>query len=189
MDSLASMLESQEEIMRLNDISHLYQAPKTYIKIYLAGYINNNVMEECIQWRKLIKDHYNNWKGNEKYPIIFFDPLNSKEYEKIKGDGCEADGIPAHAIIQRDYQCVIKSDLIIVHLDTFGQSRHPIGSYCELAWAYEHKIPIVIISSDPTYKKHPFTSYMASWIVESAEELIEKKVINYFYKGWADANY
>lgn len=41
------------------------------IKVYLAGYIQGSVMEECKAWRKKIREHYMNWKNNMEYPVIF----------------------------------------------------------------------------------------------------------------------
>lgn len=162
------------------------------ITIYLAGYIhagNKKVFKKCISWRKQIVDYYENWKGNHDYPIIFLDPLNSKEYEKISSDGTTIKGIDSNAVIHRDYQCVIKSDLIIANLDTFGMKRVPFGTISEIAWAWDHKKPVIIISSDNVYRKHPFSKYFASVIVKNVEELLERKIINYFFKGWNSARY
>lgn len=165
---------------------------KNYVKpitLYMAGYINDSVMEDCVSWRKKIVDHYENWKGREDYPIVFLDPLNSKEYEQITDGGLCATNIDANAIIQRDYQCVIRSDIVVANLDTFGQSRVPFGTISELAWAWDHRIPCVIISSDETYQKHPFSRYFASFIVKDVDELIDRKILNYFFKGWNSALY
>ena len=92
------------------------------ITVYLAGYINGKVLDQCVSWRKKIVNYYENWKGIEDYPIIFLDPLNSKQYEDISQDGCTASGIDPHAIIHRDYACVMKSDIVIANLDLFGET-------------------------------------------------------------------
>jgi hypothetical protein len=158
------------------------------IKIYLCGYIGGpQVIDKCVAWRKQIVDHYNNYHG-QKYPIIFLDPLNGKDFAFLDKNGLKSN-VPSHAIIHRDYQCVIRSDLLIANMDTFGESRPLIGSIFEIAWAWEHHIPIIMITNDNIYKEHPFTDYASSHIVSTVDELLERKIINYYFKGWADANY
>lgn len=163
---------------------------KNYVKpvtVYLAGYIHGKVIDQCIGWRKKLIAHYENWKGKEDYPIVFLDPLNSKDYEKISQDGTIALGIDPHAIVHRDYACIMKSDIIIANLDTFGENRVPFGTISELAWAWDHKKSIIIISSDEVYERHPFSRYFASFIVKNVDELIDRKLLNYFFKGWNSA--
>ena len=161
------------------------------VTVYLAGFIagQEDILKQCSEWRKKIVNHYENWKDQLDYPIIFLDPLNSKDYEKISIDGTEAEGIDPNAIIHRDYQCVLKSDIIIANLNTFGMSRVPFGTICECAWAFQQHKPIIIISDDPVYAKHPFSRYFASVIVKDVDELLDRKILNYFYKGWNSAQY
>lgn len=162
--------------------------PSEPIKIYLCGYIGGPaVIDKCIKWRKDIVDRYNNYKG-ARYPIIWLDPLNGNDTTFRDKNGLHST-IPPHAIIHRDYQCVIRSDLLIFNTDTFGEARPLIGSIFEIAWAYERHIPIVMVTKDECFKEHPFTSYVASHIVESIDELVERKIINYYFKGWNDAIY
>ena len=157
------------------------------MKCYLAGYIQGSKLDECLEWRKRIRDHYESYKG-KRYPIDWLDPLNGQEMATISQDGLRS-SVPANSIIHRDYTSVMKSDIIVVNMDTFGESRPLIGTICELAWAWEHHKPIVMITDEDKYKYHPFISYFASWIVKDVDELLEKKVINYFYKGWNNAIY
>ena len=157
-------------------------------KCYLAGYIQGNKIKECIAWRKRIRDHYENWKGKERYPIAWLDPLNSDELTTITLDGLSS-SVPPHALVHRDYQSVVSSDLIIANMDTFGEDRPITGTLCELAWAWEHHIPIIMITDERYYKNHPFLSYFASDIVKDVDELMDRKLINYFYKGLHSAVY
>lgn len=153
-------------------------------KVYLAGYITGSVIEQCIEWRKKIREHY----AMQDWDIIFLDPLNGKYINTISEDGLKSN-VPAHAIIHRDFQSVTKSDLIVVNTDTFGGERPLTGTICELAWAWEHHIPIVMISNEEKYSEHPFLDYFASWKCKTVDELLEKKIINYFYKGQHSAIY
>ncbi len=158
------------------------------MKVYLAGYISGNVMDQCVAWRKQICDHYNNWKGQERYPIEWLDPLNSGESDSIDPEGLKSD-LPPNMIVHKDLMAVKHSDLIVANLDTFGESRPLIGTACELAWSYLLDKPIIVISDNPQYTNHPFIKVFASVIVNSVEEMLEKKYINKFYKTIVTAEY
>ena len=186
--------------------------------IYLAGYISGKKMEECSGWRKKIRELYDKWpcqtckgtglfssteskeegviycrdcvgEGGKKYPIRWLDPLNGQQFEGIDKEGLSASGVPSKAIIHRDYQCVKSSNMIIANLDTFGCQRPLTGTMFELAWAYNAHKPVIVITEEPNYIKHPFIIETASIIVPTVEELIERKLVNYFYKGQHSAIY
>jgi len=116
------------------------------MKVYLAGYITGGEnLNKCIEWRRKIRNHYDNWKdSHERYPICWLDPLNSGEGDNISHDGLKSK-VPPHAIVHKDYRCVEISDLIVVNMDTFGCNRPLKGTICELSWAWDKKIPIVMI--------------------------------------------
>jgi len=154
--------------------------------VYLAGYINDKKIEECFAWRKQIRDHYEHWKG-EKYPIDWLDPMNG-EFGTITKSGLQC-VLPGKALVHRDYNSVKVSDLIIANLDTFGETRPLTGTIYELAWAWSMEKPVIVITDEDNYKFHPFIVDSASVIVSSIEELLEKKYINYFYKGKVNAIY
>lgn len=157
-------------------------------KIYLAGYINNKKFTECSGWRRKIAQHYNNYKGKGKYPIHWLDPMNGETAVTIKNDGLESD-IPPKAILDKDYLAVSHADLIIANMSTFGENRPPIGTICELAWGWQLKKPIILITDNIWYKKHPFISNFVSWIVSDVDELLSKKIINLYFKAVSDAIY
>jgi hypothetical protein len=162
--------------------------PVEPIKVYLCGYIGGpQVLDKCIGWRKEIVKRYSSYKG-QRYPIIWLDPMNGKDFDFMDKNGLKSN-VPSHAIMHRDYQCVVRADLLVFNTDTFGEERPLIGSIFEIAWAWEHHIPIVMITKDVVFREHPFTSYAVSHIVESVDELLDKKVINYYFKGWNDALY
>lgn len=158
------------------------------MKVYLAGYIHDAKIEECIAWRRKIRDYYDNWKGKERYPITWLDPLNGKDLTTIRDSGLNC-SFPSNAMIHRDFKCVADSDLLIANLDTFGESRPPVGTICECAWAWQMRKPLVLITDERYYIDHPFMTYFASWIVKDVNELIERKIINYFFKGTVSAQY
>jgi len=155
--------------------------------IYLAGYIQGTVIDQCVAWRKKIREVYDNW-GMKPYPITWLDPLNGEKFEEISTDGLKG-VMPPHMIVHKDYKCVEKCDVVLVNMDTFGESRPLTGTICELAWAWQmHKI-IVMITDEPKYKFHPFLTYFASWIVPDVETLLKEKVLNQIYKSLNSAQY
>jgi len=158
------------------------------MKVYLSGYISGKVLDKCVGWRKQIIEHYDHWKGGAKYPIEWIDPLNGAEYEKISSDGLTNESITNNAIVYRDYYSVKISDLIIANLTTFGEQRPLVGTLCELAWGWEQKKPIIIITDDYTFANHPFIVSFSSFFVKSVEELLDRKLINYFFKGMNSAS-
>jgi len=83
---------------------------------------------------------------------------------------------------------VKSADLLVANLDTFGGSRGPIGSYYELGAGLILNKPTIIICPDANLQRHPFIK-KASVIVNSVDELLEQKWINYFFKRFAGADY
>jgi len=162
---------------------------ESFMKVYLCGYIQGDVIEQCYSWRKKIRSFYENWKGTGKnYPISFLDPLNGENFNEISPDGLKG-CFPPNAIVHKDYNCVDKCDLVICNTDTFGQNRPLIGSIYELAWAYEKRKPVIMITNDIVFEQHPFITNTVSWYVKSVDELLEKKIINEFYKSFNSAEY
>jgi len=184
---------------------------------YLAGYMSGEKLKECTEWRKRIRDHYCKWEKIENelfypgkilsdgksisprtmkskeylaFPIAFLDPFNGKEINTIDKKGLTS-SFPPNAIVHSDYMSVKKADIIVANLDIFGADRPSIGTHWELAWAWMMQKPFILIVPEgkkEIYSKHPFTS-QSSWIVENVEELLEKKVLESFYKRIAGAIY
>jgi hypothetical protein len=184
-DNLRKRHQEIKELKKM--ISRCYQ-DKMFV--YLAGLMSGEKLNETVSWRVKIRKHYENWKGRERYPISFLDPYNGPELSTIDKEGLKSD-VSANAIIMGDYSSVKKADVIIANLNDFGSSRPSIGTHWELAWAWQMQKPFILIV--PTnlryrYENHPFTS-RASMIVNSVEELLENKILNYFYKRINPANY
>lgn len=153
----------------------------------MIGYISNNRLEECLEWRKKIREHFDvksKWHGK----LTFLDPLNGIDWESISENGLKC-SIPEKAFVKRDHKCVQIADLIIANLSVFGDSRPLTGTLFELAWAWSYKIPTIVITKDPNYLNHPFIQDTACLIVSSVEELLEKDYISYYYKGLVSADY
>lgn len=160
--------------------------------VYLAGFMSGEKLRECTTWRKIIRKKFKYYdideEGNDvSFPISFLDPFNGKEFESIDKKGLTSH-IPKNAIIMGDYLSVQKADIIVANLDTFGSDRPLTGTQWELAWAWQMKKPIILITKDENFIKHPFTS-QASWILSDIQDLLKEKVLESFYRRIAGAIY
>jgi nucleoside 2-deoxyribosyltransferase len=152
--------------------------------VYLAGFLGYNTIEDCMRWRRSLCEYY----GVTEMNITFIDPMSGVDPSTVTDGGLKCH-IPPHALVHRDYDSVASSDLIIANLDTFGEDRGLCGTLCELAWAWDKHIPIIVITTEDKYIHHPFISYFASAMVGSVEELLESKYIEYFYAGTVTTKY
>jgi len=147
--------------------------------IYLVGYISNGkknnkhgIIEKCQEWR--------NWFKIMRPGYRWIDPMEGETLDAIKDSGLSSD-YPCGSLVARDYNSVKNADIILVNTDTFGQDRPLIGSIFEMAWAYEFHKPIIMISSDEYYVKHPFIKSICSCIVDTREEALRN--MDYIVKG------
>ena len=155
------------------------------MRCYLAGFICGTKLEECSSWRKRIRMHFAQKSWDD---LIFFDPMNGQAISTITTDGLKS-SVDPQALFHRDYRAIQESDLIIVNLNTFGETRTPTGTICEIALAWEMKKPIIIITDEMQYKAHPFLRYFASAFVKDVDELLENQLIEYFYRGTVNPRY
>lgn len=153
-------------------------------KVYLAGFIQGSKLKECIAWRLKIREHFE----AKKYPIEWLDPLNGKNLASITADGLKS-STPPHAIVHRDWASVNAADLIVANMDQFGETRPPVGTISECAWAFALRKPLILITDDKNFKYHPFLEYFATAIVPSVDVLLKEKLIQYMYKGVVSAQY
>jgi nucleoside 2-deoxyribosyltransferase len=156
--------------------------------VYLAGLIQGSVIDQCIGWRKQIVQHYSDWKGTgTPYKDLFFlDPCNGED--NVAPDGLSSN-IPSKVILDKDYNAIKKCDLFVANMENFGVSRPLLGTTMEIAFAYGFHKPIIMVTKEEVYRKHPFVSNMVSWYFDSVEEMLERKAINQFYKSQHSAQY
>lgn len=161
------------------------------MKVYLAGYMSGSCLEKCLSWRIKIREHYENWKGaGIKYPIDFLDPFNGPELDSLDAKGLKS-SVPSNAIFSGDMMSVKACDLVVAHVDTFGEKREMIGTYFELGWCTAFGKPFILIA--PESKKelclnHPFLNKSANTFF-NVEDFLDSKILNYYYKRINGANY
>jgi nucleoside 2-deoxyribosyltransferase len=115
-------------------------------------------------------------------------PLNGESFKHdYNGNPIGNSFVTDNLIFEKDYWAIQKSDLIIANMNTFSESRPPIGSICEVAITGIQQKPIIMITDEKIYRENPFFKRFVSCWASSVEEVIEKKMINFLYKAWHSA--
>lgn len=160
--------------------------------VYLAGFMSGDQLQECTEWRLKIRKYYENWKGaGLKYPISFLDPFNGPEITSIEGTGLASVGAMSNAIIMGDMMSVRKCDIIVANLSNFGSTREMVGTYMELGWQIWQQKPFVLLVPEDKIElanKHPFLNRNVG-VFTSTEDMLDSKILNFFYKRVVHANY
>lgn len=133
-------------------------------RIYLSGAMAGVSYEEQSAWRSQII----NLIHLKTSRISFFNPLNYFTYEE-----------PVHKtekqIMNFELNAIRNSDLVIVNFN----EHKSVGTTCELAIAYEHRIPIIGLNNNNVYKLHPWHIEMCDVIFDNAVELTD--YVYYYY--------
>lgn len=137
-------------------------------RVYLAGLISTE-RPATFAWRKEAFDEL-------KWTFEVLSPLRDKlDLARHSKDGGVTDTrLTSKDVILRDHSDVLSSDLIIVHLEAFGSLRPLMGTLFELAWAWEHKIPVIAIAyeDNAVMRIHPFLAESVSHFVTTTAEAI-----------------
>jgi hypothetical protein len=146
--------------------------------IYLVGMICSN--PESFEWRKRVREKLN----KDDYPDIrIIDPFNTAIgnaiLKKSKGNEKEFQKYTidpnAPLILPKDRNYVRLADFIFADLNIYSDEKPIIGSYFELAWAYDQPYTSVIgiYDGDPKeafYCKHPMVNGAVDIWVKNEEE-------------------
>lgn len=163
----------------------LQEPNKSFLTIYLCGtMLGGELQKQTVDWRYKIRKHYSNWKGQGFYEMNFLDPWNGEVDAEIDDEGLTNSKISGKAIYAGDVQAIKKSDLIVANLNQFNSPRPSIGSFMECGMALAWNKPLIIIIDEKNYErycKHPFTS-QACAMFKSVDELLQSKILNWFYK-------
>lgn len=111
------------------------------MKVYLCGPMTGETYDQATCWRNTV-EHALMCRGIET-----IDPLRGKAFLEVDGVLGNTNGKhpleSAAGIVTRDHWDVSRCDVLFVNL--LGAKIVSIGSCFEIAWAYERKIPIVVI--------------------------------------------
>ena len=165
---------------------------KDILYCYLAGImLGGEAQKPTVDWRYKIRKHYENYKGNGIYEISFLDPWNGEVDGVIDAEGLTNVAVSANTIYQGDVCAIKKADLVVANFNQFGSSRPSVGTYFECGMALAFGKPLILIVPENEYErwtKHPFTS-QACAIFKSTDELLNSKILNWFYKRTNSAIY
>lgn len=123
--------------------------------LYLAGPINGCTDEECVDWRKHIKDLWG-------YPVK--DPM-VRDYRGQEGDFYRE-------IVDLDKRDIRQSDIVIVNY-----IKPSVGTSMEVFYAWTLGKPIIVVAKRGT-RISPWLQYHSTCIVETFA-LAREKVIFY----------
>lgn len=154
------------------------------MKVYLAGTINTE------------DDYFQRWRREaaaklKNAGIMALSPLAQKEVAQSK-DGGITSNIPNEDILMRDYTMVRSAHLILANLKIVGDSgkavtKPLIGTFFEMAWAWEANKPIIAVSEPDNYlfTKHPFLAGTITHRFDDLDAAINN-IISYWNWQYAD---
>ena len=144
------------------------------MKVYLCGPMTGETYEHATKWR--------NTMDNELgcLGIDTINPLRGKAFLEVDGVLGNTNGKSplesAEGIVTRDCWDVSRCDVLLVNF--LGAKIVSIGSCFEIAWAYQRRIPIVIVMEDNNVHDHCFIDICSGGFrvttLASAIELIER---------------
>ena len=146
-------------------------------KIYLAGPITGKNWGESENWRDRFKQALKDTAPH----IHGYSPLREKS-EILKKEVAIADNYAntlfsnQRAIMSRDFFDVQTSDAVVANLT--GSTIVSIGTVMEMAWAYQRRIPLIVISEFKDGQvannhNHSMLREAANWWVETEEEALD----------------
>jgi hypothetical protein len=170
----------------------LKEVPKDLMYCYLAGImLGGDAQKPTVDWRYKIRSHYANYKGNGMYEICFLDPWAGEVDAVIDPEGLTNSQVSANTIFQGDVCAIKKANIIIANFNQFGSDRPSVGTYFECGMALALGKPLILIVPPEEFdrwSKHPFTS-QACAIYKSVDDLLNAKILNWFYKRTNSAIY
>lgn len=135
-------------------------------KVYLAGPITGISYDVSEDWRDKFKSTMKDFPH-----IHLYSPLRGKEY--LREHGVLEDEYPRtllsteKAIMARDFFDVSTSNALVANLT--GAGRVSIGTVMEVAWAYQRKIPVIIIGGHFMHD-HAMMRQAADWWVDDMDD-------------------
>jgi len=170
----------------------LKELPKNLMYVYLGGLmLGGDMQKPTVDWRYKTRKWYENWKGQGMYEICFLDPWNGEVGGVIDNEGLTNTAVPSKAIFEGDKQAIQKSNIIVANFNQFGSKRASVGTFMECGMALAWNKPLILIVPEDEFErwsKHPFTSQSVA-IYKSVEEMLDSKILNWFYKRTNHANY
>ena len=123
-------------------------------RVYLVGTISEDIKTRT--WRKeatkLLKDKF---EIDDPSSSIFDKGLLKEangDYEKMQKLIGERQ---SEILLPKSFQSVMNADIILVNLSMKSENRPMVGTFFELAWAYQNNKTIIAIRGTSYYSFHP----------------------------------
>lgn len=150
--------------------------------VYLAGLISTE-HPESLAWRDVARRKLWDYAGDLGKDVVVLSPLRGKaDLEGATSDGgITHPATTAKDVMYRDRADILRADIILVNLNDWGSERPMVGTMFELAWAWDHKKPVVAVVDDNNYlmKSHPFVVEAVTHYFEDLDSAC-KFVARYF---------
>lgn len=138
--------------------------------VYLAGPITDLTYEGAVDWRDYVATQLDSKK------VETLSPMRGKTYllseRSLKAEGYSDQVMStAKGINRRDFFDCNRADCVFVNL--LGAKRVSIGTVMEIAWAFQNKIPTIVIMEKDNIHQHAMIEDSVSWKVESVEQALD----------------
>ncbi len=136
--------------------------------VYLAGPITGCSYEGCTDWRCEAQN------AMEDYPVTMLSPMRGKKYlanEKCIGNAYLCPLSCPRGIMTRDHWDATRCDILLVNF--LGAKTVSIGTTMEIAWAWDHDIPIICIMEETgNIHDHAMIQEAVGFRVETLEQAL-----------------
>ena len=165
MTAVAKMLQAAASPSASHQHVEVGQRPRCY----LAGPISGVSWESAVSWRRLAAEELS------RHGIEAIDPL--RHTEVLAGETTLRSAYPEwlwtqeRAIVHRSLYDVRRSQVVLANV--LGARERSVGTIAEIAVAYEHHIPVVLVVREGNPHDHPFLKEMATVVTGALDEAIE----------------
>ncbi len=135
--------------------------------VYLAGPVTGCSYKECTDWRQYAMARL------AESGITGLNPMRCKEAlaKEIKiADSYDNYLSCPRGIMTRDYWDCTRCDVVLVNL--LHARSVSIGSVMEIAWAFNHRIPIVLVMENENIHEHSMINEAAGFRAGCLDEAI-----------------
>lgn len=113
------------------------------LKIYLAGYSKD------LEYRKIVKEQY-----GDKLTLV--DPM-VLTWEQVHAN------VPHNVdhiwLIRRDKKLIDQCDILVAKIEHLPEGQIMIGTICEVMYAFDHGIPVFLISSEEGIRENAWLKF------------------------------
>lgn len=134
-------------------------------KVYLAGPIAGLNYSGAQEWRTEVASRLNSDR------VETLTPMRGKQFLKEVGDITQvayADVIAnSKGVTRRDFNDTVTSSCLFVNL--LGAKKVSIGTVMEIAWAFQARVPSIVIMEKDNVHQHLMVEEASHYIVDSIE--------------------